>query len=418
MSTRFRHANSISGRLLRAPANALLLMLALATAPALQARSADQSQARAGTYSLLYSFQCDPDGGYPQSALVRDSSGNLYGTTEAGGQYGYGTVFKVTPSGSETVLHSFTGPPSDGGHPQYGSLTLDGAGNLYGVTPEGGAFSYGAVYEVTATGAQSVLYSFTGGSDGGAPYGGMARDSAGNLYGTTYLGGTYNSGVVFKLTHGGTESVVHSFGSSPTDGVFPTSNLTRDSSGNLYGTTQEGGAFSYGTVFEVSANGIETVLYSFKGPYVDGAGPVGGGLLRDTAGNLYGVTASGGAGGDGTVFKLTPGGTESVLFSFAYEGVGGAYPIDGLARDAAGNLYGTTVNGGSTGCGAGGCGVLFGLTTAGKEFVHNFRLSSSIGAFYPWGGVVGDSSGNLYGTLQQGGAYGVYGCGAVFKFTP
>jgi uncharacterized repeat protein (TIGR03803 family) len=414
MNARLRHANSITGTRLRAPANALLLMLALGTAVVLHAQqSTDKSLA--GTYSLLYSFQCSPDGENPQDGLVRDSSGNLYGTTTDGGQYGYGTVFKVTPDGTESVLHSFAGPSSDGANPFLGSLTLDAAGNLYGTTTSGGEFNYGTVYKVTATGTESVLYNFCpqfGCTDGASPEGGLVVDSTGNLYGTAGSSGAYGKGVLFKLTPGGTETVLHNFGSSSSDGAYPTSNLTQDSSGNLYGTTYVGGASSAGTVFEITANGTESLLYSFEGPPADGASPFGGGLLRDTLGNLYGVTVGGGANGEGTVFKLTPGDTESVLFNFA-GGVGGENPAgDGLARDAAGNLYGTA-GGGRLGLGcAQGCGVLFALTTSGKEIVlHNFTVSEGAS---PLGGVVRDPSGNLYGTLSSG----ANGCGAVFKFTP
>jgi uncharacterized repeat protein (TIGR03803 family) len=418
MSTRVRRAKSNLGIGLRARANALLLILALGTAAGLCAQSADKSQA--GTYSLLYSFQCSPDAAYPFAGLILDSSGNLYGTTFYGGQFGGGAVFKVTPGGAESVLHSFAGPPSDGEDPIYGSLTLDAAGNVYGTTAYGGESSYGTVFKVTATGTESILYNFcaqSGCTDGETPYGGVARDSAGNLYGTTAYGGTFNSGVVFKLTAGGTESVLHNFLGPPTDGTQPSSNLTRDSSGNLYGTTPAGGASSDGTVFEVTASGTESLLYSFNGGPVDGSEPIGGGLLRDGSGNFYGVTRTGGAKGFGAVFHLTSGGTESVLLSFNGGG-SGKYPVGSLARDAAGDLYGTTSLGGSgINCPSGrnGCGVLFGLTTAGKEIVvHDFVGSPSDGAT-PYGGVVRDPSGNLYGTLYVGGAYG---CGAIFKYAP
>ena len=398
----------------------LLLTLALGTAAALHAQSAGQTARQsaerqpAGTYSLLYSFQCVTDGAYPENGLVRDSSGNLYGTTNAGGgSDAYGTVFQVTPGGAETVLHSFAGSPSDGAYPQFGSLTLDAAGNLYGTTYSGGEFGWGAVYKLTPTGTETVLYSFCANSsngcpDGSEPYGGMALDSAGNLYGTAYSGGTQRAGVVFKLTPRGTESVLHDFGAFG-DGSSPTGNLTRDASGNLYGTT--GGAS--GTVFKVTATGTESVLYTFEG-YPDGAAPVGGGLLRNRAGDLYGVTSREGADGHGVVFRVTPEGTESVLLSF--NGTGGGYPIDGLAGDAAGNLYGTTLNGGGGGCLADGCGVLFELTKAGREVVlHDFSVTSTRDGGNPDGGVVRDPSGTLYGTLSNGGAHG---CGAVFKFTP
>jgi uncharacterized repeat protein (TIGR03803 family) len=416
MSTGFRHVNSILGKLLRAPNKALLLMLALGTAAALHAQSADKSQT--GTYSLLYSFQCSPDAANPFAGLVQDSSGNLYSTAGAGGQYGLGAVFKVTPGGTETVLHSFAGPPSDGLDPELGSLTLDAAGNLYGTTALGGEFRQGTVFKVTAKGTESVLYNFTGGADGGNPVGGVALDNAGNLYGTASSFGVYGNGVVFKLTPDGTESVLHSFGSFPTDGGYPTGNLTRDSSGDLYGTTAEGGDFGAGTVFEVTAGGTETVLHSFEGGlynFRDGIEPFGGGLLLDASGNLYGVTLDGGANNGGVVFKMTSRGAESMLFDFNAT-TGGEYPVDGLARDAAGNLYGTTEYGGSgIGCSIG-CGVLFELTTADQEIVlHNFAFSSSSDGGIPYGGVVQDPSGNLYGTLEVAGAYG---CGAVFKYTP
>jgi uncharacterized repeat protein (TIGR03803 family) len=421
MSTKLRHANSITGTALRAPVKALLLTLALGMAAALHAQSDAQLGAQsderpqARAYSLLYSFQCRPDGNLPDGGLVRDSSGNLYGTTSFGGEYDDGTVFKLMPGGTETVLHSFAGSP-DGVNPSYGSLTLDATGNVYGTTPQGGEFGRGMVFKVTATGTESVLYNFTGGLDGDYPNGGMARDSAGNLYGTTQYGGTYYDGVVFKLTTGGAESVLHNFESSSTDGGNPGGNLIRDSSGNLYGSTANGGASFAGTAFEVTASGTESLLYSFKGYPVDGAGPYGGGLLRDTSGNLYGVTQDGGTNGVGVVFKLTSAGSESVLLNFT-GGTTGGYPIDGLAKDAAGNLYGTTYGGGSgAGCVYQGCGVLFELTTTGKEAVlHDFTLSSSSDGASPYGGVVRDPSGKLYGTLYLGGAYG---CGAVFKFTP
>ena len=414
MDTTRQHANSILGRPLRRLGNALVLILALGTAVTLRAQSDDEPPV--ATYHLLHSFHNSPDGCGPFAGpLVLDASGNLYGTTDTGGQFGKGTVFKVTPSGTETVLHSFAGPPSDGQYPVYASLTLDAAGNVYGTTPSGGNSSAGVVFRVTATGTESILYNFRGGTDGYNPSGGLVRDSAGNLYGTTAYGGTFGGGVVFKLTPSGAESVLHSFKNSSTDGVYPASNLMQDSSGNLYGTTPLGGAFFAGTVFRVTPSGSETLLHSFKGYPVDGAlGFNNGGLLRDTSGNLYGVTGNGGRTGDGVVFKLTTTLTESVLFNFNGSNSGGN-PYAKLAEDAAGNLYGTTLAGGSgRGCPFNGCGLLFELS-AGKEIVlHNFTISSTDGAI-PYGSLLRDSLGNLYGVLESGGAYH---CGAVFKYTP
>jgi uncharacterized repeat protein (TIGR03803 family) len=420
MSTTLRRADSILGRFLRAAANSLpFLILALGTAAALQAQSAADAHKRpqTGSYSLLYSFQCNSqDGEYPWAGLIQDSAGNLYGTTPFGGDYSYGTIFKLSPGGTETVLHSFAGSPSDASSPEYGSLTLDAAGNLYGTSAYGGEFDYGTVYELTPADTESVLYNFTGGLDGAEPFGGVARGGGNLLYGTTYIGGTYGDGVVFKLSLEGAESVLHNFDGTSGDGALPASNLTRDSAGNLYGTTTAGGYSDAGTVFEVNASDAESIVYSFKGD-PDGESPFGGGLLTDTAGNLYGATTRGGADENGVLFKLSSEGAEDVLLSFNGPTGGGA-PIDGLTRDTAGNLYGTTQWGGSgAGCpGRQGCGVLFELTTGGTERVlHAFRLGSSSDGANPLGGVIVGRSGNLYGTLSEGGAYG---CGAVFKYTP
>jgi len=418
MKTRTRRRIAIARKLTLASGTTLALLVAFGEMAVVSARSGGRPEV--GTYSLLYSFQCSPDGEYPEAGLVRDTSGNLYGTTYEGGQFGYGTVVEVTPSGTETVLHSFAGAPSDGENPSVASLALDPAGNLYGTTPSGGEFGAGVVFKWTATtGGEPILYNFTGGTDGGGPLGGLARDGAGNLYGTTQGGGTAGDGVVFKLTPSGAESVLHNFGQTPDDGKNPIGNLTRDSSGNLYGTTyRDTDPFVYGTVFEVSASGTETLLQSFDcNPFGHGCGgklPAGTGLLLDKAGNLYGVTEVGGGYEDGIIFKVTPPSSYSVLLNF--NGSGGREPYDGLAEDAAGNLYGTTYYGGSTTCGAEGCGVLFELTTTGEEMVlHNFLFSTADDGFFPLGGVVRDPEGNLYGTLSGGGASG---CGAVFKFTP
>lgn len=363
------------------------------------------------SYSLLYSFQCSTDGDTPEAGLVRDQAGNLYGTTVYGGQFGYGTVFKLTPSGTETVLHSFAGSPSDGSYPYFATVTLDEAGNLYGTTASGGASGEGVVFKLTASGAESVLYSFTGGTDGGSPRGGVVLDNSGNLYGTTYDGGASGYGVVFKITPGGVETVLQNFLS--TDGAHPDGGLIRDAAGQLFGTTAYGGSADNGTVFGVSSKGFFLLVYSFAGYPIDGALPFGTTPLAGTS-DLYGTTYSGGRNGAGTVFKLTAAAQETVLLNFD-GGLGGKGPYDVLVADPAGNLYGTTEYGGSAQCGYEGCGVLFELSVAGKETVlHNFNLTPTDGA-YPFGGVVRDRAGNLYGTLSAG---GTTGCGAVFKFTP
>lgn len=287
-------------------------------------------------------------------------------------------VYRLSPAGQETVLYSFTGG-NDGGFPA-GTLTL-GAGHLYGASAAGGingscgGLGCGVVFEVTGLGKETVLYTFTGGTDGANPSGALLRDSAGNLYGTTLYGGdlSCNSpngcGVVFKLDPAGVETVLYSFiGGS--DGAFPRPGLALDIQGNLYGSTSEGGMNSRcfglgcGVVFNVDPLGNETVLYTFSGGQ-DGAGPEGG-LVRDSAGDIYGETGGGGnlsncaSQGCGVIFKLTAAGTQTVLYTFT-GGRDGWAPSFGLLPYG-GQLYGTTFQGGiSTGsCGLlDGCGAVF-----------------------------------------------------------
>jgi uncharacterized repeat protein (TIGR03803 family) len=248
--------------------------------------------------------------------LIHDSAGNLYGTTYYGGANGAGTVFKVASTGTESVLYSFTGG-SDGKWPQ-GRLVRDSLGNLYGTTYggglmncDGGLHGCGVVFKLDTTGMETVLYSFTGATDGASPTAGLIRDGAGNLYGTTYAGGEANCplkgsagcGVVFKVSKTGTMSVLHTFINS--DGSNPAADLIRDSAGNLYGTTKFGGGSGFGTVFKLDSAGNETTLYSFMGT-PDGVAPLAG-LVKDTAGNLYGTASSGGVNdAPGIVFKIVP----------------------------------------------------------------------------------------------------------------
>ena len=277
------------------------------------------------TETVLHSFS-GPDGAHPTGALIRDKSGNLYGTTFYGGTAACscGTVFKINSTGTETVLYSFTGS-ADGKFPA-GKLFLDGVGNLYGTASEGGFVNCdnltdgcGVVFKISPSGGETVLYTFDGDSlsknDGGAPLAGLVRDSLGNFYGTAFFAGdpsracalNRGCGVVFALSKTGVESVLYTF-TAGTDGANPEGNLVRDAAGNLYGTTKIGGQgtgfVGYGTVFKLDSTGAETILYSFTGTN-DGAGPVAG-LVLDSAGNLYGTAAFGGSFGHGVVFKVTP----------------------------------------------------------------------------------------------------------------
>jgi uncharacterized repeat protein (TIGR03803 family) len=399
-------------RVLLMAMNVLLSILLLAAASVAQT-------ANPPSFSLLYQFKSGRDGSSPYSNLILDPQGNLYGTTMIDGAYSYGTVFKVTPEGKETVLHSFTGTGGDGANP-VAPLIRDAAGNLYGTTEYGGLFGAcgpngcGTVFKIDPAGKETVLYRFTGvAGDGMNPQQGLVRDSKGNLYGTTSQGGIYSYGnsygTVFKIDPAGKETLLHSFNpyTPPyNDGALPFGgSLLRDSEGNLYGTTYLYGLGSLGIVFKLDASGSESVLYSFGGTG-DGRLPYGN-LVRDAAGNLYGVTMQGGAFEGGTVFKLDANNNETIVHSFGGSG-DGAPPGGGLAMDRPGNLYGTTQFGASSPFG-----TVFKLDTSGQETIfHTFLGKQGDG---PDWGVVRDSKGNLYGTTYYGGAYGG---GVVFKVTP
>jgi uncharacterized repeat protein (TIGR03803 family) len=375
--------------------------------------------AQAQTFTLLYTFTGAADGGSPEAGLVLDDEGNLYGTTTAGGSgvfgcpTGCGTVFKVDTAGNETVLHSFGENGTDGEAPFYGYLVRDGAGNLYGTTSYGGTHGSGTVFRVTPAGKE-VFFSFAG-KDGGFPFSGLIADTAGNFYGTTYVRGTgcppYGCGTVFKITSAGEETVLHNFEGAP-DGDNPYADLVRDTAGNLYGTTATGGDVGAGTVFKIATNGQETVLYSFTGTN-DGGLPFAG-LVLDGAGNLYGTALIGGTSGQGTVFKVDPTGTETVLYNFCSQPscADGSQPYAALVRDSAGNLYGTTESGG-----ANQAGTVFKLNSKGQEIVlHSFcSLPGCADGGYPSAGLARDSAGNLYGTTSN---FAAYASGTVFKIAP
>ena len=343
--------------------------------------------AQSQTLTVLHSFSGVADGGTIFGSLIKDKAGNLYGTASWGGaqggnctyDWGYGTgcgtVFQLTPSGSSwsfNVIYTFAGNPDDAANPSHESLAIDRNGNLFGTTLLGGAF---------------------------------------------LCAGGPGCGSVFELkpsSNGWTETVFHSF--TDINGAFwPDAGVVIDKQGNLYGTTFHGG-YGYGTVYEITSSGTEKELYKFFGG-ADGGEPFGG-LVFDKQGNLYGTTQYGGdisqcgGSGCGTVFKIAADGTESVLYSFA-GGNDGELPWAGVTLDRLGNIYGTTWVGGGTGCGGSGCGTVFKLAPDGTETViHSFDSTDGDGV---WGGVILDGKGNLYGTTTYG---GTYNSGTIYKLTP
>jgi uncharacterized repeat protein (TIGR03803 family) len=365
----------------------------------------------------LYSFSGGADGSQPPAGLVRDAAGNLYGTTAAGGSgcihssAGCGTVFKVDTSNHESVLYNFTNG-KDGGRPLAG-LIRDAAGNLYGTTALGGDFGAGTVFMIDTSNQETVILPFPGRGEPAFPQAGVIMDAAGNFYGTTGGGGSGNSGTVWKYTPSmRLLTLLHSF-TGGNDGKTPQGGLIMDAAGNLYGTAAFGGPGG-GTVFKIDTASNFSVLYGFTGNG-DGGNPHGD-LVMDAEGNLYGTTAFGGSSGRGTVYKIdTSNNQETVLYSFQ-GGSDGANPLAGLLMDGAGNLFGTTSQGGNDCLSV--CGTIFMIDTFNHESVlYSFTGGSDGGN--PTASLVMDAKGNLYGTTSQGGAAGGcarLGCGTVFEF--
>jgi uncharacterized repeat protein (TIGR03803 family) len=415
--------------------------------------------ASAQTETVLFNFGSNSTGGFgPVSGVVLDSAGNIYGTTSSGGNNddcrslgntGCGVAFELSLVGStwqENVPYTFTGG-SDGGVIGSG-LVRDSTGNLYGTTQFGGttsstcSFGCGVVYELSPSGGgwvETVIHSFTGGADGSEPVAGLILDGSGNLYGTTSAGGNSNAGcvysnmpgcgVVFKLANSGgiwTETVLHTF-SGGNGGSGPQAGATLSSAGNLFGTASGGGADNGGLVFELvpGSGGTWTfhVLHVFTRG-VDGGLPHGT-LLLDPAGNIFGTTEIDGKDFEGVVFELSPRTGGGWKFGLVHTFTGshdGGQPVGPLLRDTAGNIYGTTVFGGMVKAGVclnAGCGVAYKLSPrAGggwtETALHTFK-SDGIDGTFPYSGLVFDAAGNLYGTTNEG---GVNGGGTVFEIVP
>jgi uncharacterized repeat protein (TIGR03803 family) len=327
-----------------------------------------------GELTTLYNFCEDcTDGSVPSAGLVLATNGNFYGTTFSGGVgacfgYGCGTVFEITPAGDLTTLHDFDG--TDGYWPS-GGLIQAANGNFYGMTGPGGDYGDGTVFEMTPTGKLTTLHSFEG-TDGSFPNGALVQGTDGNFYGTTNGGGTNgtDAGTVFKITPGGTLTTLYNFCSQSgcADGSAPAAGLIQATDGNFYGTTEAGGTFDCGVVFEITPAGNLTALQSFGG---DGCDPEGA-LVQATDRNFYGTTYNGGTYGLGTVFRITREGTITTLHSF--EGAGGN-PNAGLVQATSGILYGTTPSGGTDNAG-----TVFSLSIGLKPFVQTNPTSGAVGA--------------------------------------
>lgn len=384
----------------------------------------------APTGKVIYSFGGDEDGEYTDTDLVVDSAGSLYGTSVLGGEFGSGTVFRLTPSGNHwihTVLYSFTGGV-DGGEP-YKGVTLDAQGNLYGTAVTGGTGACeggcGVAYKLTNSGGswtQRVIHYFSGGNDGSGPGAGLTIDNQGNLYGMAPTGGANGLGVIYGLhpEAGGswTLKVIHTF-TGGADGATGSAGRLLLHAGHLYGVATAGGENGKGVAFDLTpSKGAEwnlKTIYAFLGQ--PDAGFPYGGLLLDAAGNLYGTTYYDGANNLGCVYQLSPAAagrwTERVLYSFRGGG-DGQNSISNLVADAVGNLYGTTSEGGA-GCS---CGILFKLApgangTWTESVVHRFHGPPD--AAFAYNGLVADSAGNFFGATVHGGSDGE---GAIYKVAP
>lgn len=401
------------------------------------------STADAQTTSVLYSFPGNGDGADPYNALLLSASGNLYGTNRSGGnsRSNGGVAFELSPSGgggwNENVLFQFLETLGD---QPVGALVADSRGDLYGTTPVGGSYRDGVVFQLVpkAGGAYQyrVLYSFTGASDGSGPYSGVILDKAGNVYGTTNFGGANSYGTIFELVRQSNGSyafsVLHDFAGYPSDGVTPVG-LIFDKFGNIYGATNNGGAGNNGIVFELAketgGGWAYSILYSFEFNFTgaSGGGPEAPPQFDKTGNNLYGTTVSGGSCswstyGCGIVYELkrSSGTTwaETALYTFQ-GGSDGAFPQSQVVFDSAGNLYGTTSNGGGGSDCFEGCGTVFEMSYSDGIWtntqLHAFQGQSSGDGSDPTSGLVIDSLNNLYGTTNIG---GLYGYGTVFEVTP
>ncbi len=391
--------------------------------------------APAQTFNSLLSFDEANGNGPRYGALVQGANGNFYGTTEYGGANLNGEVFEITASGMLTTLHSFCGEANcAGGLQPYAAPVLATNGNFYGTTWNGGANAQGVVYEITPAGKYSVLYTFcsrTNCADGGQPYAAPIQASNGNLYGTASSGGANNQGVVYEITSAGKYTPLYSFCSltNCADGAAPLAGLVQAANGDFYGTTWSDGAGAAGTVFEITSTGKLTTLHSFcdEGvPCTDGANPSAA-LVQAANGNFYGTTQNGGDGeygAGGTVFEITAAGKLTTLYTFCSlpDCADGYFPSGALVQATSGDFYGTTGDGGAAGEGPNG--TVFEITAKGKlTTLYNFcsQAGCTDGAV-PLAGLLQATNGTFYGVTNQGGTYSnaeycSNACGTVFSLS-
>ncbi len=357
-----------------------------------------------GVVTMLHSFTGQPlDGATPYAGLFQGSDENFYGTTNEGGTADQGTVFKMDASGTVTTLYSFAAGDGTG---SVAGLIQGSDENFYGTTLNGGTTNAGTVFKMDSSGNVTTLHSFTR-NDGAAPYAGLIQGTDGNFYGTTYLGGTADQGTVFKMDSSGALTTLHLFAGKPLDGANPVGALIQGSDGNFYGTTYYGGTADSGTVFKMDSSGTVTTLHSFAGQPLDGALPYAG-LFQASDGTFYGTTLFGGASDFGTVFKMDSSGALTTLHSFAGQPLDGTYPYAAPIQGSDGNFYATTVGGG-----ANDSGTVFKIDSSGAvETLHSFTYSEGV---YPNAGLIQGSDGNFYGTVYQSGPSNR---GAVFKMDP
>jgi len=385
--------------------------------------------AGASTEKVLWNFKGNSDGSGPWSNyFISDAKGNLYAATAAGGTYGAGTVFMLTPAGKETILYEFKGQSNGDGNGPHGHLTFDAKGNIYGTTQSGGTNGTGTVYELSPKSGggwkEKVIYTFSAaGADGADPSAGMTIAADGTMYSTTPDGGAFGAGTVFSLkktSKGWKQTVIQNLNGS-SNGGYPYEGLMMDAAGNLYGAAPTGGASGQGVIYRLSrtkTGWADKVLHSFTNQNGDGSGLYWIDLISDTSGNIYGATSFGGTNSTGMVWELVYSETkksysESILYEFGASGSGdGNNPYGGLAMDSEGNLYGTTLYGGTSNIG-----TSYKLTKDGKTWketiLHTFAGAND-GA-QSTGNPYIDAKGRVYGMTETGGTSDL---GVVYRITP